>query len=261
MKSNPLLCHESYAYENHRSRERIKTMGEVFTPENYIDQMLDLLDTNVWSDETLIFFEPTCGHGNIVIQILKRRFTNLAKKYKNSNTEQSELRALANALNTLWALDICRMNVEATRNRLLSYSLEVLGNIPEFNLKSAKSKKYLAHIMCTIHWQIRENETLSALSTLESAFKTKIGIDWVKNNEHQPIEFNQSWNNYYNSSIKKKIIPVHFREALNIVDDMMASGGSENCSKFSFARGLSISSKGTSIPANGRREMNSKRAS
>ena len=35
--------------ENHRSRERIKDMGEVFTPEQYVQQMLGMFDEKIWT--------------------------------------------------------------------------------------------------------------------------------------------------------------------------------------------------------------------
>ena len=62
---------------SHRSKNRIKILGEVFTPESYVEDMLNILskdNKNIWSDENIIFFEPNCGHGNIVIQIYKKRF-------------------------------------------------------------------------------------------------------------------------------------------------------------------------------------------
>lgn len=59
--------------ENHRSRERIRLLGEVFTPDEYVNKMLDMLDPKVWADESVSFFEPTCGHGNFVLAIAQRR--------------------------------------------------------------------------------------------------------------------------------------------------------------------------------------------
>ena len=58
---------------HHRSRSRIRNLGEVFTPEKYVYQMLDMLDKSVWSSDNVIFFEPTCGHGNFVVAIVQKR--------------------------------------------------------------------------------------------------------------------------------------------------------------------------------------------
>ena len=68
-------------FENHRSRERIKDMGEVFTPDQYVQQMLALFNDKLWADENAIFFEPSCGHGNIVLPILEKRISIFSRKY------------------------------------------------------------------------------------------------------------------------------------------------------------------------------------
>jgi len=46
--------------------------GEVFTPATLINEMLDQLPTEVWSDKTKTFFDPCAGKGNFPIQIVKR---------------------------------------------------------------------------------------------------------------------------------------------------------------------------------------------
>ena len=46
--------------------------GEVFTPATLINEMLDQLPNEVWSDHTKTFFDPCAGKGNFPIQIVKR---------------------------------------------------------------------------------------------------------------------------------------------------------------------------------------------
>ena len=58
---------------HHRSKERIRDFEEVFTPEIYVNQILDMLDKSVWANTDTVFFEPTCGHGNFIEIIIKRR--------------------------------------------------------------------------------------------------------------------------------------------------------------------------------------------
>jgi len=67
---------------HHRSKRRIRNLGEVFTPRKCIEGMFDLLEESVWSDENIIFFEPTCGHGNFVVAVAERRFNAFFKKFK-----------------------------------------------------------------------------------------------------------------------------------------------------------------------------------
>lgn len=47
-----------------RSKERVAKHGEVFTPEHIVHSMHNLIDN--WGDPTMIYLEPTCGHGNFV---------------------------------------------------------------------------------------------------------------------------------------------------------------------------------------------------
>ena len=94
---------------HHRSRKRIKELGEVFTPEAYVADMLKLIGQNnrgLWSNEDVSFFEPCCGHGNIVTLIYKKRLDGLYKKSQQQGNKNPAYHAVANAVNTLWAIDI-----------------------------------------------------------------------------------------------------------------------------------------------------------
>ncbi len=49
-----------------RSRARVKGLGEVFTPEAYVEDMLKILSQDkrkFWSDDNIAFFEPISGFG------------------------------------------------------------------------------------------------------------------------------------------------------------------------------------------------------
>ncbi|PIU00473.1 MAG: hypothetical protein COT74_05985 [Bdellovibrionales bacterium CG10_big_fil_rev_8_21_14_0_10_45_34] len=177
-------------FENHRSRERIRNMGEVFTPEQYVQQLLSTLNSKVWTDETAIFFEPTCGHGNIALPVFMRRVKELKRKFERGGSPKPILVAVANALNTLWAIDICAKNVELTRKRLFEfvlYSLKEEG----ITLYQARTREFMAHVLCALLWQIHENEALSSIGSASAANQTKVGRDWLKKNAHRPIR--QAW--------------------------------------------------------------------
>jgi type I restriction-modification system DNA methylase subunit len=55
-----------------RSADRIKETGEVFTPPELVNEMLDRLPKEVWSDPTKTWLEPACGDGNFLVVILER---------------------------------------------------------------------------------------------------------------------------------------------------------------------------------------------
>ena len=56
-----------------KSKERKDENGEVFTPAYIVDEMLALLPEGVLENPDKTFLDPTCGNGNILVQILKRR--------------------------------------------------------------------------------------------------------------------------------------------------------------------------------------------
>ena len=151
---------------HHRSKKRIRNFGEVFTPEKYVNQMLDMLDKFVWTDTNTVFFEQTCGHGNFVEAIVERRLNAFLKKAKKQKVKNPHFYAVANTLNNLWAIDIDFKNIEFCRNRIWSlvfnFLLEYENNT--LSLEFIKNNKdFLTHLLCCIEWQIHENEALSCL--------------------------------------------------------------------------------------------------
>ena len=60
------------------SKQKSDELGEVFTPFELIEEMLDKLDPSVWSDKTKTFFDPCAGKGNFPICVVKRLFDGLA---------------------------------------------------------------------------------------------------------------------------------------------------------------------------------------
>jgi hypothetical protein len=55
-----------------KSKARVKQSGEVFTPPELINQMLDKLPITVWSDASKTFLEPSAGDGNFLIALKER---------------------------------------------------------------------------------------------------------------------------------------------------------------------------------------------
>jgi type I restriction-modification system DNA methylase subunit len=63
--------------ESTYSKEKSDKHGEVFTPPELINQMLNGLPRDVWEDKTKTWFDPCAGKGNFPILILKRLFIHL----------------------------------------------------------------------------------------------------------------------------------------------------------------------------------------
>jgi hypothetical protein len=69
------------------NKEKKKKNGEVFTPEHLIEEMLDKLPKEVWSNPDLKWFDPAVGHGNFMIFVYYR----LMEGLKNSSLFKDEL--------------------------------------------------------------------------------------------------------------------------------------------------------------------------
>ena len=54
-----------------RSQQRKKDLGEVFTPSELVNEMLDKLPQDVWALEKT-FCDNSCGNGNFLVAILER---------------------------------------------------------------------------------------------------------------------------------------------------------------------------------------------
>ena len=228
----------------HRSKERVKNLGEVFTPEYYVEEMLQILSREKsfsWSNEDIVFFEPCCGHGNIVIAIFLKRATAFFNKSISYNTrEYAAYYAVANAIHSLWAIDIDPENIEQCRTRLFNASIKFLLDklsVNDFKDLITQKKDYLAHLLCAIQWHIHENEMLSAVTrrskiSLSSAPKIKLSAEWVALNKHQPIDFALTWIAFFAKKASKNITPLIFKQAINFLE---SERGVES-DKFDFAR-------------------------
>ena len=103
-----------------RSSERARDLGEVFTPESTVNEMLDLLqDVNYASK----FLEPGCGSGNFLVEILGRkldmveRLPEVVSSLKTGRLAEYEFKC-AIALASIYAVDIDPLNVAEASERL-----------------------------------------------------------------------------------------------------------------------------------------------
>lgn len=100
-----------------KSKERVAQRGEVFTAEREVNAMCDLVKDECLRPDSR-FLEPACGDGNFLSVILKRKLTELRRKYKQSPRDYERLAMVA--IGSLYGVDIMSDNVEACRRRLFS---------------------------------------------------------------------------------------------------------------------------------------------
>ena len=99
------------------SRKRVADYGEVFTAEREVNAMCDLVAHECLRPDSR-FLEPACGDGNFLAVILKRKLSELRRRYKKSPRDY-EKQAMV-AIGSLYGVDIQRDNVDACRERLYS---------------------------------------------------------------------------------------------------------------------------------------------
>lgn len=60
-----------------------KQFGEVFTPPHLIHEILDHLPSTVWSNPSLTWLEPACGHGGFMLHVYHRLYHGLQHHIPN----------------------------------------------------------------------------------------------------------------------------------------------------------------------------------
>jgi type I restriction-modification system DNA methylase subunit len=112
-----------------RTKERIKQTGEVFTPLELVDEILNQLPQELFEDPTKTFLDPSCGDGNFLVRVV-------AYKIENGST-------IEEALSTTYGVELMPDNVQHCKERLLAladnYDTEIHG--------IAKARQKYGHIV------------------------------------------------------------------------------------------------------------------
>jgi len=110
-----------------REKTRVKATGEVFTPTDLVQEVLDQLPQDQFTDTSKTFLDPSCGDGQFLGEVLIRKIEN------GSTFEQ--------ALSTVYGVDLMQDNVELCRERLLC-GREDLRHLVEKNIVCADGLRY-----------------------------------------------------------------------------------------------------------------------
>lgn len=168
-----------------KSLERVKELGEVYTPITACNDMLNLLDKDSFGEDVQ-FFEPSCGNGNFVIEILKRQLDSIRDRYSKSI-------AVAIALSNLWAIDICPENIDETRQRVLDFFREYLAGEVDF-VGGGADTVWAIILKHTIGQHIFEADFFSSMEkdpvmAEQASHKTRAGRECFLRVGHRPMPF------------------------------------------------------------------------
>lgn len=101
-----------------KSKKRVVDHGEVFTPNNIVNDMLDLVKNECERIDSR-FLEPACGNGNFLIEILRRKLNIVKDRYKKSQTDYERYAVVA--VSSCYGVDIMEDNCIECRERLSKF--------------------------------------------------------------------------------------------------------------------------------------------
>jgi hypothetical protein len=106
-----------------KSRQRVKTYGEVFTPRHMVDRMLDLVREELETDPNFVdktFLEPAAGHGNFLVAILHRKLHAVENRYPIQEWPEASLFALA----SIYGIELLEDNHRDAQEAMLTKFLQ-----------------------------------------------------------------------------------------------------------------------------------------
>ena len=103
------------------SKQRVADHGEVYTAKREVNAMLDLVKEETERIDSR-FLEPACGTGNFLVEILNRKMEAVHRKHAKNQFEYDL--ASAQAVSSMYGVELLPDNVETCQNRLLKQYLE-----------------------------------------------------------------------------------------------------------------------------------------
>lgn len=144
-----------------RSRDRVRDLAEVFTNQREVDAMLDLMP-DAFHTLDVKFLEPSCGSGNFLTEILRRKLR-LVTREKCASQEHYEHRLLRAAA-SVYGVDISRENVTEARARLAHV---LLDHYHEDANTSTPTRGFLLAAAAVIEANVVVGDTLKAADEME----------------------------------------------------------------------------------------------
>jgi hypothetical protein len=136
------------------SKERVASFAEVYTAQNEVNAMLDLVDHEINKLESR-FFEPACGDGNFLIEVLDRKLKVLSSKYKKNQFEFEKNSIVVNG--SLYGIDVLSDNVVNTRKRLKKKFFQMY----EYIFKNTMNQNFVKSINFIIDKNIIHGDALT----------------------------------------------------------------------------------------------------
>jgi hypothetical protein len=144
--------------------DRVRDLAEVYTHSREVTEMLDRVPDMFPSDHEpgnhdRTFLEPACGHGNFVVEILRRKLrTVTADRYGHGERyEHCILRCLA----SIYGIDIDQQNVVESRQRLHAVITAHVGD------QEARTEGFWSAAEAILNTNIVRADTLADAQVIE----------------------------------------------------------------------------------------------
>ena len=144
-----------------KSRHRVKTYGEVFTPRHMVEQVLDLVSEDLETGPGFVdktFLEPAAGDGNFLVAILRRKLGAIEKHYPAEQWPTESLFALA----SIYGIEFLEDNHKSAKEAML---LQFVG----FHAKH--------DVLCGLNTDLRRAATFLIEANIIRG-NTLTGLDW-----------------------------------------------------------------------------------
>ncbi|MEY8291570.1 hypothetical protein AAK882_02690 [Carnobacteriaceae bacterium 52-44] len=112
--------------EQIKSRKRVSDFGEVYTNDREIEAMIALVAKKAYKVEAT-FLEPSCGNGNFLIAILKRKMKTVVEQFYD-NKLKFEIYTLV-AVSSIYGIDIQDDNIKESRNRIVCSVVNIIKEV------------------------------------------------------------------------------------------------------------------------------------
>src|SRR3954463_5318175 len=107
-----------------KSKQRVASHGEVFTPSWMVEAMLDLVKGETERIDSR-FLEPACGSGNFLVRVLQRKLGAVEIKFGKSEFEKRHYALIA--LMCTYGIELLPDNIAECRANMLEVLTDYLN--------------------------------------------------------------------------------------------------------------------------------------
>lgn len=107
-----------------KSRQRVMDHGEIFTPPELVDAMLNLAQAESDRIDSR-FLEPACGSGNFLVQVLRRKLAAVERRFGRSDFEKQHYALLS--LMCTYGIELLPDNIAECRDNMLEILSDYLS--------------------------------------------------------------------------------------------------------------------------------------